>query len=227
MIVDVGPGEGPDAGGGRAAGRGGGGVVARAGLFGRLGGPARVTVVSAPPGSGKTVLLRSWIAWAGLADCAAWVPVGRQEREPQRFWLSVLGALRRTAAGAALAPTAGPRPSPAPATSACSRPPPGANAPRPPASTPAGGIDTCDVFVDTRTQPVPAHAEGTGWPCVTSRGGGGSRTRVLQYLTRASPGAACLLISQPRRSCRPAAERAQPLLGVPPGPAAGLDGGSS
>jgi hypothetical protein len=33
--------------------------------------------------------------------------------------------------------------------------------------------------------------------------------------------------SQPRRSCRPAAERAQPLFGVPPSPAAGLDGGSS
>jgi Recombinase len=58
-------------------------------------------------------------------------------------------------------------------------------------------------------------------------GGGGNRTRVLQYITRASPGAACLLISQPRRSCRPAAERAQPLFDVPPSPAAGLDGGSS
>jgi LuxR family maltose regulon positive regulatory protein len=34
-----------------------------------------VTVVSAPPGSGKTVLLRSWIGAAGLAGRAAWVPV--------------------------------------------------------------------------------------------------------------------------------------------------------
>ncbi len=62
----------------------------------------RVTVVSAPPGSGKSVLLRSWIGEAGLAERAAWVPVGRDERDPQRFWLSVLGALRRTAAGSAL-----------------------------------------------------------------------------------------------------------------------------
>ena len=37
---------------------------------------ARVTVVSAPAGSGKTVLLRSWIGEAGLAGSAAWVSVG-------------------------------------------------------------------------------------------------------------------------------------------------------
>jgi LuxR family maltose regulon positive regulatory protein len=61
-----------------------------------------VSVVSAPPGSGKTVLLRSWISWAGLAGRAAWVPAGRGERDPQRFWLSVLAALRQTAAGSAL-----------------------------------------------------------------------------------------------------------------------------
>jgi LuxR family transcriptional regulator, maltose regulon positive regulatory protein len=61
-----------------------------------------VTVVSAPPGAGKTVLLRSWISAAGLAERAAWVPVGRGERDPQQFWLSVLGALRQTAPGAGL-----------------------------------------------------------------------------------------------------------------------------
>jgi LuxR family transcriptional regulator, maltose regulon positive regulatory protein len=61
-----------------------------------------VTVVSAPAGSGKTVLLRSWIDEAGLAGRTAWVPVGRDERDPQRFWLSVVGALRQTSAGSAL-----------------------------------------------------------------------------------------------------------------------------
>jgi LuxR family transcriptional regulator, maltose regulon positive regulatory protein len=70
-------------------------------LFGRLE-AARVTVVSAPPGSGKTVLLRSWIGEADLEDRAAWVPVARGERGPQRFWLGVLGALRRTAPGSGL-----------------------------------------------------------------------------------------------------------------------------
>jgi LuxR family maltose regulon positive regulatory protein len=48
------------------------------------------------------MLLRSWIAEAGLAGSAAWVPVGREERDPQRFWLSVLGALRQTAPGSGL-----------------------------------------------------------------------------------------------------------------------------
>ncbi|MFY9928194.1 MAG: AAA family ATPase, partial [Streptosporangiaceae bacterium] len=61
-----------------------------------------MTVVSAPAGSGKTVLLRSWISEAGVAERAAWVPVGRDERDPQRFWASVLGALRGTGPGSGL-----------------------------------------------------------------------------------------------------------------------------
>jgi LuxR family transcriptional regulator, maltose regulon positive regulatory protein len=77
-------------------------VVSRPGLLERLGASARVMVVSAPPGSGKTVLLRSWIGAADLAERAAWVPVEAGERDPQRFWLSVLGALRRTVPGSAL-----------------------------------------------------------------------------------------------------------------------------
>ena len=77
-------------------------VVSRPWLWERLTGAAQVTVVSAPPGSGKTVLLRSWIGEAGLARRAAWVPVGRDERDPQRFWLAVLEALRETSAGSAL-----------------------------------------------------------------------------------------------------------------------------
>ena len=71
------------------------------GLFERLstGSPAGVTLVSAPAGSGKTVLLRSWIDEAGLADHVAWVTVERGERDPQRFWLAVVEKLR-TAVGA-------------------------------------------------------------------------------------------------------------------------------
>jgi LuxR family maltose regulon positive regulatory protein len=61
-----------------------------------------VTVLSAPPGSGKTVLLRSWISQTGLGERAAWVLAGRDERDAQRFWLSVLGALRQTVPGSAL-----------------------------------------------------------------------------------------------------------------------------
>ena len=102
MILGVGPGGISDPVAGRATASGTGRVVARPGLFGRLAGPARVTVVSAAPGSGKTVLLRSWISYARLEARTAWVPVGRDERDPQRFWLSVLGALRRTVPGSAL-----------------------------------------------------------------------------------------------------------------------------
>ena len=61
-----------------------------------------MTEVSAPPGSGKTFLLRSWIAGASLAERAAWVAVQGEERDPQRFWLSVFGALRDTVAGSKL-----------------------------------------------------------------------------------------------------------------------------
>ena len=77
------------------------GVVSRPGLFQRLTQAQRVVQVSAPAGSGKTVLLRSWIAEAGLAKRAAWVPVAR-ECDSQQFWISVVGALRDTAAGSAL-----------------------------------------------------------------------------------------------------------------------------
>jgi LuxR family maltose regulon positive regulatory protein len=48
------------------------------------------------------VLLRSWIGQTGLAGRVAWVPVGRGEADPQQFWLSVLGALRRTGPGSVL-----------------------------------------------------------------------------------------------------------------------------
>jgi LuxR family maltose regulon positive regulatory protein len=76
--------------------------VSRTGLFERLATSTRVTVVSAPPGSGKSVLLRSWISGAGLRNSTGWVSVGRDDSDPQRFWLSVLDALRRTAPGSRL-----------------------------------------------------------------------------------------------------------------------------
>jgi LuxR family maltose regulon positive regulatory protein len=85
-----------------AAPPGAGGLVARPELWERLGAGARVTMVSAPPGSGKTVLLRSWLAGASQEGRAAWVPVGPDERDPQRFWLSVVSGLRRTGPGSVL-----------------------------------------------------------------------------------------------------------------------------
>ena len=75
------------------------GVVARASLFARLSAVAgrAVTLISAPAGSGKTVLLRSWIAVEGLASRTAWVTVDRGELDPQHFWLQVVGAIRAIA----------------------------------------------------------------------------------------------------------------------------------
>jgi LuxR family maltose regulon positive regulatory protein len=77
------------------------GVVARPGLFQRLTQAQRVAQVSAPPGSGKTILLRSWIAECGLAGRVAWVAVPG-DCDAQQFWVSVTGALRGMAAGSAL-----------------------------------------------------------------------------------------------------------------------------
>jgi LuxR family transcriptional regulator, maltose regulon positive regulatory protein len=74
-------------------------VVSRPVLFERLGTAGRVTEVSAPAGSGKTFLLRSWTIEAGPVERAAWVTVQGEERDPQRFWLSVFGALRGTDSG--------------------------------------------------------------------------------------------------------------------------------
>src|SRR5215831_3446891 len=61
-----------------------GGVVSRCALFRRLAEAERVVQISAPAGSGKTVLTRSWITEAGLAPHAALVPVDREERDPRR-----------------------------------------------------------------------------------------------------------------------------------------------
>jgi hypothetical protein len=61
---------------------------------------ASVTLgVSALPRGAKTLLQRSSVSVAGLAQRVAWLPLGRDERDPQQFWLLVLGALSQTAPG--------------------------------------------------------------------------------------------------------------------------------
>jgi LuxR family maltose regulon positive regulatory protein len=79
-----------------------GGVVLRPELFERLNRAGRVTEVSGPAGSGKSVLLRSWIEEADLAEHAAQVSVQDADRDPRRFWTVVADALRCTAAGSVL-----------------------------------------------------------------------------------------------------------------------------
>ncbi len=77
------------------------GVVSRPGLFQRLTNAQRVIQVSAPPGSGKTVLLRSWFAQSGLVGRSAWVLVPGAG-DSQQFWIRVVAALRDTTMGSAL-----------------------------------------------------------------------------------------------------------------------------
>lgn len=70
-------------------------MIRRGMLLDRLSaaGPGGVTLVCAPAGSGKTVLVRSWIEAAGLEDGTGWVSVERDEHDAQRFWLAVNAAL--------------------------------------------------------------------------------------------------------------------------------------
>jgi LuxR family maltose regulon positive regulatory protein len=58
----------------------------------------RVTVISAPPGSGKTSLLRAWFDHSTESRRVAFVSVDRDEQDSQRFWSAVLDALRSRAA---------------------------------------------------------------------------------------------------------------------------------
>jgi len=53
----------------------------------------RITVVSAPPGSGKTSLLRAWADRSTGIRRVAFTSVDRDERDAQRFWSAVLDAL--------------------------------------------------------------------------------------------------------------------------------------
>jgi LuxR family maltose regulon positive regulatory protein len=55
--------------------------------------------LSAPAGSGKTFLLRSWVEDAALEGSAAWVAVEREQHDPQRFWLALVKSLQATTAG--------------------------------------------------------------------------------------------------------------------------------
>jgi LuxR family maltose regulon positive regulatory protein len=77
-------------------------VIVRSGLFRRLDTAPRVTQVCAPAGSGKTVLVRSWISESGIGDRVAWLAVDGREQDPRQFWLSAVAALRATIHGAAL-----------------------------------------------------------------------------------------------------------------------------
>ena len=54
-----------------------------------------LTLVSAPAGSGKTVLLRGWMTSAENAETIAHVPLAPEHADRRAFWLEVLAALAR------------------------------------------------------------------------------------------------------------------------------------
>jgi LuxR family transcriptional regulator, maltose regulon positive regulatory protein len=87
-------------------------MVPRQALFDRLSAaPGGVILVCAPAGSGKSVLLRSWIEVEGLGERAPWVSVERGERDAQRFWLSVIDAIADVLAPDELVERVSPSPS--------------------------------------------------------------------------------------------------------------------
>ena len=56
---------------------------------------AKVSLISAPAGSGKTSLLRAWADGPGQPYRLAVVQVRRDQRDSQQFWLAVLTAIRQ------------------------------------------------------------------------------------------------------------------------------------
>jgi LuxR family transcriptional regulator, maltose regulon positive regulatory protein len=60
----------------------------------------KVTIISAPAGSGKTCLLRAWADRPGRPRRLAVLQVQRDQHDAQRFWLALLDAVRQ-ATGAA------------------------------------------------------------------------------------------------------------------------------
>jgi LuxR family transcriptional regulator, maltose regulon positive regulatory protein len=76
------------------------GLVQRPRLFELLdrGTEGPVTLISAPAGSGKTMLLASWLRSLEAPPPVAWVSVGRDEMDATRFWGLVMDELRGTGA---------------------------------------------------------------------------------------------------------------------------------
>ncbi|HEX3542353.1 MAG TPA: AAA family ATPase, partial [Acidimicrobiales bacterium] len=73
-----------------------GGLLRRDGLLHLLNRAVgkRVTVIAAPPGSGKTSLLRAWVGDPTNPRRVAFVSVARDQQDAQQFWLAVLEAVR-------------------------------------------------------------------------------------------------------------------------------------
>src|ERR1700734_1434084 len=85
-------------GSGRAPGGSEPGLIHRRDLMTALNRAARkrVTIVSAPAGTGKTSLLRAWADHPGQDGRVAFMTVRPGQHDMQLFWLTLLGAVRAT-----------------------------------------------------------------------------------------------------------------------------------
>jgi LuxR family maltose regulon positive regulatory protein len=88
------------------------GLIDRGDLLAALdrAGASKVTVISAPAGSGKTSLLRAWAGRPGQPHRLALVQVQRDQHDAQQFWLALLDAVchATTASSGAELPAATP-----------------------------------------------------------------------------------------------------------------------
>jgi LuxR family transcriptional regulator, maltose regulon positive regulatory protein len=71
------------------------------------GAEGKVTIISAPAGSGKTSLLRAWADRPGQRRPLAMFAVQRDQQDAQQFWLALLGAVRQASGTARDKPPAG------------------------------------------------------------------------------------------------------------------------
>lgn len=71
------------------------GLVVRARLLERLaaGAAARLVLVSAPPGFGKTTLLAEWVRAGTVERRVAWLSLDAGDNDPGSFWSAVVALL--------------------------------------------------------------------------------------------------------------------------------------
>ena len=67
----------------------------------------KVTIISAPAGSGKTSLLRAWVGRPGQPRRLAVVQMQRDQQDAQQFWLALLNAVQQVSGTARDKPLAG------------------------------------------------------------------------------------------------------------------------
>ena len=60
---------------------------------------ARLTLISAPAGFGKTTLLTAWLAAMAETRAVAWLSLDESDRQPATFWTYVITALQKAVPG--------------------------------------------------------------------------------------------------------------------------------